>query len=93
MVEKSILKVKNSPVKVGGRARVNPNIKMNLDLDNGGLVIVSSETKDVLVSIFFDDLVDDGKIVLRKEDRKKLNINEGESVRVRKHKSLLNKLL
>lgn len=93
MAKSKTLEVQVSPVKTGGRVRINPDIKSDLDLEEGGLAIVSSETKDILVSTFYDEYVDEGKIILREGDRKKLNITEGESVGLRKHQSLLNKLL
>ncbi len=93
MTKEKVLTVDRSPVKVGGRARVNPNTIEELNLDEGELAIVSSKTKDILVSAFSDNFVDDGGIMLREQDINKLNISKGDKVNLRKHESILTKLL
>lgn len=93
MAEGKTLDVKESPIQFGGRARVNSNVLDDLDINEGDQVVLSSKSADVLVSIYSDNLLEEGIIKLRGKDRKKLAIQEGDEIEVRKHKSLLNKLL
>ncbi|MGM0406226.1 MAG: hypothetical protein ACQEQM_08820 [Thermoplasmatota archaeon] len=93
MVKEKVLAVDISPVKVGGRARVNSKTIIDLDLEEGDLAIVSSESKDILVSTFSDKFVNDGEIMLREQDIEKLNVSKGDNVSLRKHQSILTKLL
>lgn len=93
MTQEKILTVENSPVKVGGRARVSFSTVKDLDLEEGDLAIVSSESKDILVSTFCDKFVEDNVIVLREQDIKKLNVSKRDNVTLRKHQSILTKLL
>ncbi len=93
MTESRSLKVEKSPVKSGGRARVNTESIEDLEVDDGELIVVSSDRKDILVSVYGDDLINLGKIKLRKLDVEKLGVGEGQTVNIKKHKKLLNKLL
>ena len=85
--------VQRSPVKFGGRARTSKDILNELDITEGDLILIRSEKKDVLVSLYYDDIMENGKIKLREEDLKKLGVDEGDLVTIKKHHSLLNKLL
>ncbi len=89
MQEEGLLDVEKSPIKFGGRARVSKNTLNELGIDNGDQVVVSSESKDILVTIFSDDLLDDRVIRLREDDRKKLDVEEGQTVKIARHKKLL----
>ena len=95
MTEDKTLTVDCSPVKVGGRARINSKIKDKFNMKEGELGVVSSEVKDILVSVYSDKFVNEGDIILRKDDIKKLNVTKGETVRLRKHESTIkyNKIL
>lgn len=93
MAKEKVLKVDNSPVKVGGRARVSTDTIKELELKEGDLAIVSSQSKDILVSTFSDKFVNDGEIMLRGQDLEKLNVSKGDNVTLRKHQSILTKLL
>jgi len=93
MAKEKVLTVGVSHVKVGGRARISSSTLNDLGLEEGDLAIVSSESKDILVSTFCDKFVDDGGIVLREQDIKKLNVSKGDKVTLRKHESMLTKLL
>jgi len=88
-----MLVVEKSPIESGGRARVNSTILEKLGVSSGDLVVVSSDKKDILITIFGDDLIDEGKIRLREFDVEKLAVVEDEEVSVKKHKTLLTKLL
>lgn len=93
MTEKLLLKVEESPIIPGGRTRVNKDDIKNLDIYEGDLIVVSSEKKDILVSMYTDDMIEEGRISIREEDRKKLKVQEGDEVDIRKHEKLLTKLL
>ncbi len=93
MTESLILEVEKSPVRSGGRVRVNKEDIEGLEIDDGDLIVVSSKEKDILVSIYTDEMIENGKISIREEDRKKLKVEEGDDVEIRKHKKLLNRLL
>ena len=87
------LEVQESPVQFGGRARVNKNTLDSKNLQEGASIVISSESKDILVNIYSDNLIKDGMIKLRGEDRKKLNVKEGDKVYIKEHQTLLNRLL
>ncbi|MBS3816100.1 MAG: hypothetical protein KGY76_00875 [Candidatus Thermoplasmatota archaeon] len=93
MKEEITLKVKKSPVESGGRVRVNNSIIEDLDMEDGDLIVVSSKNKDVLVSAYSDEMIEEDNISIRVKDRKKLGVEEEDEVEVRKHEKLLNKLL
>jgi len=87
------LEVESSPVEAGGRVRVNKDILEDLEVKEGELLVVSSKNKDILVSVYSDEMIDERKINIRVKDRDKLQVEEGDEVTIRKHTSLLNKLL
>ncbi|MGM0509861.1 MAG: hypothetical protein ACQESD_01870 [Thermoplasmatota archaeon] len=91
MLTEVTLQTVGSPVQFGGRARVNKDILEQLEVDEGDLVVVSSDNKDILVSLFSDELMDEDKIKLRKDDLRKLKTSEEKNVTLRKHQSFLNK--
>jgi len=93
MTEAERLAVEKSPVESGGRARVNNEFLDKLEINNGDLVVISSDKKDILVTVFGDDLVDEGKIRLRVLDVDKLGVTEEDEVSVKKHTKFLTKLL
>lgn len=87
------LLVEKSPIKAGGRARINQEIFEKLEVETGDNVVVSSDDKDILVRIYGDDIVEKDKIILRSRDVEKLGVEEKEEVTIRKHKKLLTRLL
>lgn len=87
------LLVEKSPINAGGRARINQEIFEKLEVETGDNMVVSSDNKDVLVKIYGDDIVEKDKIILRSRDVKKLDVEEKEEVKIRKHKKLLTRLL
>lgn len=93
MTELAELEVENSPIEAGGRARVNEELMKEAELEDGQMIVVSSENKDILVSAYSDYMIEREKISLRGKDRKKLGVQEGDKVTVREHKKLLQKLL
>ncbi len=93
MTEAEKLVVEKSPVEAGGRARVNNAILDGLEITSGDLAVVSSDKKDILVTVFGDDLVEEGKIRLRMNDVDKLGVVEDEEVSVKRHTKFLTKLL
>jgi len=93
MTEAERLVVEKSPIESGGRARVNNEVLDELEITSGDLVVISSDKKDILVNLFGDDLVDEGKIILRVLDVEKLAVSEEDEVSVKKHTKFLKKLL
>ncbi|MBS3782072.1 MAG: hypothetical protein KGY66_06525 [Candidatus Thermoplasmatota archaeon] len=93
MTEAKMLEVEKSPIESGGRARVNKTLLEKLSFTSGDLVVVSSDKKDILVTIFGDDLIEEDKIKLRVLDVEKLGVEEGEEISIREHKKLLTKLI
>lgn len=93
MEEKNELTVQKSPVKFGGRARINKDVLEKLDITKGDTILVRSKSKDILVSLYYDGFMKDKNIKLREEDMKKLGVEEGDKVVIKEHHNLLNKLL
>lgn len=93
MTQDDILVVETSPVRSTGRARVNSEVLDKLDISSGELAVVSTDKKDILLSLFGDNLIEEGKIKLRILDAEKLGTEEGEEIKIRKHQKLLKKLL
>ncbi|MFW5928283.1 MAG: hypothetical protein ACOCSL_03685 [Thermoplasmatota archaeon] len=85
--------VEESPVKSGGRSRVNLDTLKQMDLNEGELVVLSSSKKDILVTLYSDKLISYGKIKVRKQDAKKLGVKEGDEIRIKQHQNLLKSLL
>ncbi len=93
MTKVETLFVEESPIRSGGRVRVNAEVLKRLEVETEDLIVVSSDKKDILVKIYGDDLIDEDKIRIRISDREKLGVEEDEEVSVRKHQKLLTKLL
>ncbi len=91
MVEEVLLQVVSSPIKFGGRARVNDKTLDEANIKEETLVVVSSEKKDVLVTIYSDMLIEEGLIKLRGEDMRKLGVKDDAKVTMKEHSSLLKK--
>lgn len=91
MQKKVTLQTEESPIAFGGRARINKSVLEQLNVEEGNLVVVSSEDKDILVSIYSDEMIDEGKIKLRKNDLKKLKVDEDKYVEIKEHQSYLQK--
>ncbi len=89
MVDEIKLRVVSSPIKFGGRARINEKTLGETGIDEGSLVVISSDKKDILVSIYSDMLIDEGLVKLREEDMRKLNVKEGGEVNMKEHSRLL----
>ncbi|MFP3871745.1 MAG: hypothetical protein ACLFVL_02570 [Candidatus Aenigmatarchaeota archaeon] len=93
MTEQLRLEVENSPIEAGGRVRIDKDTLEELNVVEGELIVVSSKNKDILVSVYSDEMMEKGKISIRVKDRKKLEVEEGDGVDVREHKNLLHKVL
>mgnify|MGYP006305752899 CR=1 FL=1 len=93
MNENLSLTVEESPVQSGGRARISSETLKKMGLGEGELAVLSSDRKDILVTIFSDNLIGDGKIKVRQQDLKKLGIKKGDMVKIKEHQNLLTKLL
>lgn len=87
------LKVEESPVKSGGRSRVSRQTLQELNLGEGELVVLSSNKKDILVTLYCDNLIRNGQIKIRQQDLRKLGVKEGDEVKLKQHQSLLTNLL
>lgn len=89
MEEKLYLSAEESPVSMGGRARISMGNLKALGITEGSKVVISSERKDILVNVYSDELVEEDCIIIRGDDIQKLSIEEGEKVRIRTHRSLI----
>lgn len=87
------LRVEESPVKSGGRSRINQKTLEKLNIAEGESVVLRSNHKDILVTIYSDDLIEEGGIKVRQQDLKKLSVKEGDEIKIKKHQSLLTNLL
>ncbi len=85
------LTVEPSVISIGGSARVQKSALQGLGIDDGGLAVIRSEKKDVLLNVFPDGMLDDGIIKLRKVDMDKLSVQEGDKVKMMAHESILKK--
>ncbi len=93
MVSDLTLKVEESPVKSGGRSRVSPDTLKRMNLGEGELVVLSSNKKDILVTLYCDNLIGNGRIKIRKQDTRKLGVKEGDEIKIKQHQNLLKSLL
>ncbi len=84
------LEAEQGSVRIGGRARVNPEDLDRIGITEGDLAVLSSDHKDILVNIFSDIFVERGKIIIREDDMKKLKVGDGGTVELTEHESLLN---
>ncbi len=89
MVDEIELSVVSSPIKFGGRARVNEKTLDETRIDEGSLVVISSDKRDILLTIYSDLLIDEGLVKLREDDMRKLGVKEGAVIKMKKHSSLL----
>ncbi|MFO7991790.1 MAG: hypothetical protein R6U61_05805 [Thermoplasmata archaeon] len=84
------LEAEQGSIRINGRARINPEDLDRLGISEGELAVLSSDYKDILVSIFSDIFVEKGKIIIREDDMKKLKVGGGDTVELTEHQSLLN---
>ena len=61
-------------------ARISDNVLEKLGVDEGHSIVVSTEKKSILVTIYGDQLIEDELISLRPGDRKKLHVSKGDKV-------------
>lgn len=82
------LTVKKSAVKGEGIARIHEAVLGSLTIQSGENVVVSSNTKSILVTVFVDTLIGENDIRLRENDMKKLGVKKGDYINVEKHRKI-----
>jgi formylmethanofuran dehydrogenase subunit D len=88
-VTKIELEVKESPIEgKDGVARISDDILTKLQAEEGHSVVVASESKELLITIYADQMIETNKISLRPGDRKKLGVAGGDKVFLSPHKTV-----
>lgn len=80
--------VKKSAVKGEGIARIHDAALGSLTIQSGENIVVSSDTKSILVTMFGDTLIGKDDIRLRENDMKKLGVKKGDCVNVEKYRKI-----
>lgn len=70
-----------------GVARISDDVLGKLEAEEGHSVIVKSEKKELLLTIYADKMMETNKISLRSGDRKRLSVDGGDKVILSPHKS------
>lgn len=86
------LKVEESKISGGGKARVCPKAFDELEASPGEGIVVSSGEKNILLTAFTDDLVEEGNIYLRKKDMDRLDVSPGDMISVSSYTSVSEQL-
>ena len=82
------LEVKESYIEgEDGVARINDEVLEKLNAEEGHSVVVESEEDSILVTIYGDNLIESNLISLRPGDRKKLEVSQGDKVKISLSKS------
>lgn len=82
------LKVKESFIEgEDGVARINEKVLKKLNAEEGHSITVETEENSILVTIYGDNLIETNLISLRPGDRKKLEVSQGDIVKVSLSKS------
>ena len=77
------LEVKESYIEgEDGVARINDLVLKKLDAEEGHSILVESEEDSILVTVYGDDLIEPNLISLRPGDRKKLEVSQGDKVKI-----------
>ncbi len=94
MVEDSVeMKVKKSIIGQGGRARISKDTFEELGMkEMGDLIVVSKESKSILVEAYSDVLVDKDYIRLRWSDLNRLDVLEEDIVTINRYKPVGKKI-
>ena len=74
------LKVRKSPVRFRGSARVHNSVLEKIGSTKKDQVAIISDKKTILRTFFADDLIEEDIIVLRPIAMKQLGVKEGEEV-------------
>jgi len=80
--------VKKSAIKGEGIARIYESVLDNLAIHSGENIVVSSDTKSILVTVFGDMFIGKNDIRLRENDMKKLGVKKGDYVNVEKYRKI-----
>lgn len=80
--------VKKSPVGFTGSMRVNDSVLKKLGCEEKDQIVVIKGDKEILRTIFADDLVSENVVILRTKAMKDLGVEEGDEVTLRMHKEL-----
>jgi len=82
------LTVKKSAVKGEGIARIHESVLGSLTIQSGENVVVSSNTKSILVTVFGDTLIGKNDVRLRENDMKKLGVKKGDYINVKNYRKI-----
>jgi formylmethanofuran dehydrogenase subunit D len=88
-VTKIELEVKESPIEgKDGVARISDDVLAKIGAEEGHSIVVASESKELLITIYADQMIEPNKISLRPGDRKKLSVAGGDKVFLTPHKTV-----
>jgi len=88
-MDKSIsLKVRKSDIERTGVVRVNDEVLKKLGVEEGEQVVISKDEQMILRKAFGDEAVKKDEIFLRPDAREKLDIKEGDKVKVEDYETL-----
>lgn len=74
------LRVKMSPISGSGIARVNRRVLKMGDFQEGKPLSVEKDDRKRVMRLVADEIMDKGKISIRKKDMEKLKVREGDEV-------------
>lgn len=87
------LKVKESPVRFGGSVRVHDSILTKLGCEEKDqIVLMNDDEKQILNTIYADDLVAKDTVILRTEAMEDLDVKEGDEITLQVNKKILEDL-
>ena len=82
------LTVKKSPVRFGGSARVHDSVLKKLNCEEKEQIVLINDEKKILQTIFADETVTEGAVMLRSEAMKKLGVEEGDKITLQRNKEI-----
>jgi len=87
------LKVKKSPIRIGGSIRVHDSILKELGCEEKDqVVLMNDDDKQILNTIYADELVAKDTVILRTESMKDLDVKEGDEITLQVNKKILENL-
>ncbi|MFO8109763.1 MAG: hypothetical protein R6U17_04475 [Thermoplasmata archaeon] len=87
------LKVKESPIRFEGSVRVHDSILEELGCEEKDqIVLMNDDEKQILNTIYSDDLVAKDTVILRTEAMKDLDVKEGDEITLQVNKEIFKDL-
>ncbi len=84
------LKVKESPVRFGGSVRVHDSVLKKLGSEEKDqIVLMNDDEKEILNTIYADDLVAKDTVILRTDAMEDLEVKEGDEITLKVNKEIL----